>query len=153
MEDKHFLDFSKIHNEIICTINNYLIPISGCFKSNKDASEFYINFFKYGHLDLHNALGKDYPCQRIDNILIDFFFMYIKYDVRFFDVEIPGIFKNHHAVLLYFRDRDILQELIRKGHFKESIINILSENEYYNNSTELYNFNKLNINFEDITKI
>ena len=103
-----FSNKTNKYHDIFIVINNiypkykeFFENFVNCFESNVDASDYFVKYYQQAHEEIYDILGRDFPCNTINDFLHDFWLMTIKYDRQTKNIFIPNIFYNFNAVHYY----------------------------------------------------
>ena len=75
---KEFIEISDVIKVVQDENNFFFKIIIKYFTHDYDASMLFINYFETSHIRLHEILGNDYTCDKINNLLQDIFFNHCK---------------------------------------------------------------------------
>ena len=118
-------DYFNVIVKVYPKIETFINKILNSFELNKDASDYFVDYFSVGHQEVHLILGDEYPCSSINTLLNDLFFSVIKFDRNNHNYEVPDLFYNFHAVHYYHKIRKKIDHLYIKNWKKEKIIDFL----------------------------
>tara|TARA_B100000579_G_C22650196_1_gene765829 strand:- start:94 stop:669 length:576 start_codon:yes stop_codon:yes gene_type:complete len=110
-----------VYPKIIESINGILKS----FKENRDASQYFVDYFEKGHREIHSVLASNISCSKINDLLSDLFLSLTKFERKSFCYEIPEIFYNYHAVHYYHQIKKIISNLDNNNVPSEKIIDYL----------------------------
>jgi len=120
----YFNIITAIYPKIKGNIDNVIFS----FKSNVDASKYFVDYFEEGHNEIHLMLGNSIPCEKINELLNDFFRSVIKFEFNNYkndQYEIPNLFYNYQAVHYFNKIKDLIAELHRNNLSGGQIVNSL----------------------------
>lgn len=119
---KEFIEISDVI-KVVQEENNYFFKIIiKYFTHDYDASMLFINYFETSHIRLHEILGNDYTCDKINNLLQDIFLITVKYSFFKDNYNIPLIYYNYKQVFYYNKIKTKIDELVEMNRFQDLII-------------------------------
>ena len=112
---------TSVYPKIIDSIDSIFLS----FKENRDASRYFVDYFKKGHSEIHSVLNSHMACNSVNELLSDLFLSLTRYDRRSFCYEIPDLFYNYHAVHYYHQIKNKISSLDQNNVSPEKIVDYL----------------------------
>ena len=134
--DKEYIEISDLIKLIQVENSEIFEKIINFIYHNIDASNLYSDYLFDNHSKLHEILGNDYPCDKIDNFLQDTFLITIKYSYYSDSCRIPDIYFNYKQVIYYNYIKTKIKELVKLFSCRDLIIEKLltyERNKYQKN--------------------
>lgn len=121
------LNLARMMGALQGFLNDELMCVVEGVYANRDVSEDFVNYFRTGHERLHEILGTEYCCEKINHLLHDLFLMHAKYHRQLEDyAKLHPIFRNFMAVHVYNDHREQIATLHEEGLSKNDLVNTLA---------------------------